>query len=585
MDDINLFSSKSFPLSNLLVEIDNGNIALPELQRPFVWKLSQIRDLFDSLYAGYPAGFILLWEMQGASEKSRMVGINKKQRGPRLLIIDGQQRLTSLYSIFKNKKIYNNQFKEIKPKIAFHPLEEKFEVADASTEKDIYWINDITEFFNSFTHKYINNYIQKLREKIDLDPKEEQKIAESMGRLDKIKSYPFTVLELSSELDVERVSEVFVRVNSKGKSLNQSDFIMTVLSVYASKLREEIERFAAEAKKIPEQNRPSPYNNIFLPQTDHLVRIMVADAFSRGRLKYAHPLLKGRDLEKETESPEIRKKNLKKAEKAIEKALDLKNWHDYIKILKSIGIVDSSLISSGVMMSFVYALYLHTKEVGLDIKESEKFVGAWMFMAILTRRYSGSFESTFERDLQILKKKKDKNYFIETYSKIVESNLTEDLWSVRLPNEILISSSSKNPGYIAYLMTLSMRNTNVLFSSVSLKDVLGGNETYQKNILDRHHLFPVNYLKKKGIRNFKDINQVANYCYIEYPVNIQISDKAPSEYFPKLMKKYGDSVTKKDLKNHALPSEFWKMNYKQFLEERRKLMAQVIKKGVKKFIR
>jgi len=104
MGDKHIFTSKPYPLSNLLDEIENGDIALPDLQRPFVWKPTQIRDLFDSLFQGFPAGFILLWEIT-TEQRIKKIGTGDKKREPRFLVIDGQQRLTSLYSVIKNLEL------------------------------------------------------------------------------------------------------------------------------------------------------------------------------------------------------------------------------------------------------------------------------------------------------------------------------------------------------------------------------------------------------------------------------------------------------------------------------------------------
>lgn len=572
----NLFSSKSFPLSNLLEQIRNGDIALPDLQRPFVWRSTQIRNLFDSLFRGYPVGFILLWEIEGG-ERTRTIGADNPVREPRFLVIDGQQRLTSLYSVLKNEEIVNDKFQKFKPKIAFNPLNGEFEVTNSAIAKDVFWIADITDFFaENSTFTFIREYLEKLKVKHDISEQEERKITSNLERLNQIRSYPFTVLELSPSLDTEMVSEVFVRVNSEGKSLNQSDFVMTVLSVYLPELRENMEKFAFLAKKSPESNQPSPFNTVFIPNADHLIRIIVADAFSRGRLQYAHALLRGRDLETRQESKEIRERNLSKMKESSKRALDLTNWHGFIKILKNIGMVNKSLVSSALTTSFTYALYLYTKQLGANLEELEDFVAGWMYMSVLTSRYIGSPETQFESDLATLKREKNKNYFITTYKRIVASNLTGDFWTINLP-EILTSSSSRNHGYLAYLMVLNVEDVKVLFSETRIRDILGANEVYKKSLIERHHLFPVNYLRKQGVKKVQEINQVANYCYIEYPINIEISDEPPAKYFPELLSK--GLVADEDYFYHAIPQNFWEMPYQDFLAERRKLMANVIKQG------
>jgi hypothetical protein len=579
MADKDIFTSTSYPLLSLLNEIESGDIALPDLQRPFVWKPTQIRDLFDSLFRGYPVGFILLWEI-GTEERTRRIGTEDKKREPRFLVIDGQQRLTSLFSVIKNSEIIDQKFETFKPKISFNPLKAEFEVYNPAIGKDISWISDISGLFTKdSTYSYIRDFLNTLKEKREINAREERDITSNLERLAEIKRYPFTVLQLGSALDVEKVSEVFVRVNSKGKPLNQSDFVMTVLSVYIPELRERIERFSLSAKTVPESNKPSPYNNILQPDTDHLIRAIVADAFSRGRLKYAHVLLKGRDPETRTESEETRKQNLDLFQEATDRTLNLTYWHDFVKILKNIGIVNKSLISSALTIYFTYAFYLHARKLQLDFQELEKFVGSWIYFSVLSSRYIGSPETVFEGDIHSLKRKEEKNYFVQTYKDIIKSNLTQDFWEITLPNNILISSSPRNPAYLAYLMVLNREDVKALFSETRIRDVFGGGEIYKKNLIDKHHIFPANYLKKKGLKN-SEINQVANFCYLEYPLNIKISDKAPKDYFPKLLEKCAEKV----LYYHAIPDKFWEMGYNNFLETRRYLIAKVIKDGVRKIL-
>ncbi len=578
---MSIFTSKSYPLSNLLDEIEDGDIRLPDLQRPFVWKSTQIRDFFDSLFQGFPAGFILLWEIT-TEQKIKEIGTENKKREPRFLVIDGQQRLTSLYSVIKNLNIINEKFETFKPKISFNPLEEKFEVCNSAIEKNIFWIDDISDFFiktKDTTHSYITDFLNNLKSKKEIDDKDEEKITKNLERLATVKSYSFTVLELSSNLDTEMVSEVFVRVNSKGKSLNQSDFVMTVLSVYMPKLRERIERFSLETKTVPTSNNPSPYNNILQPDTDHLIRTIVADAFSRGRLKYAHVLLKGRDPKTHTELEKTRKQNLDLFQEATDRALNLTYWHDFIKILKNIGIVNKSLISSSLTIYFIYAFYLYARKLQLDSQEVEKFVGSWIYFSILSSRYIGSPETVFEEDIHSLSRKEEKDYFINTYKEIINSTFTQDFWNITLPNNKLISSSPRNPTYLSYLMVLNRENAKVLFSETRIRDTLGGGEIYKKNLIDKHHIFPVNYLKNKGFKN-SEINQVANFCYLEYPLNIRISDKNPKDYFPKLLEK----CKEEDLYYHAIPDKFWEMDYDNFLEARRHLIAKVVRNGIRKIL-
>jgi len=579
MSSQNVFASKQFTISNLLDQIEHGDVALPDLQRPFVWKRNQMRDLLDSLYSGYPVGFILLWEI-GGEQQTKTIGEDGKHRDARFLVIDGQQRLTSLYAVLKGKSVKNNDFNWFRPRVAFHPFEERFEVTGTSEEKDPEWITDISEVLQMSTFSFIQTFIENLEQKREVSEADKDQISHAIERLIQIQNYPFTVLELSSELDVEQISEIFVRVNSKGKELNQSDFVMTVLSVYLPELREEIAKFESESKHKPADDTPSPYNTVLEAESRYLVRTIVAQAFNRGPLRYAPPLLRGRNLETKEQSAEQRQENLEHFETATHEVLNLTHWHDFVQILKDMGAVSSSLISSKVAVFYTYALYLHARKIGLNVRERSEFVTAWLLMSLLTGRYSSSSEAVFQQDLQNLKKRHTPEHFKQSYQELVKNQLTEDLWDVRLPNDGLVSSGLTNMVFLTYLMVLNMENVKILFSNTRIRDVMGGEEVYKKNLLDRHHLFPVNYLKSQGVVDHKEINQVANLCYIEYPMNIQISDKAPSEYFPKLLEEVG--ATQEELCLHAIPERFWEMEYQEFLQKRRELMAQVIKESVEK---
>jgi uncharacterized protein with ParB-like and HNH nuclease domain len=222
------FGHKTYDLGYLVDQIKIGTIALPELQRPFLWEKTKVRDLFDSLYKGLPVGYVLLWETYNndSNTKSKAIGTNEKQAPAKFLVIDGQQRLTSLYTVMRGQKVMNKDFKEEKIVISFNPLLEKFEVFNPAIGKDIDWLDDISKLFNADSkHRFVQEFIDKLKVKKDLTIDEENKISNSFSCLEAIVGYNMTVLELVPALDIESVSEIFVRINSKGVVLKQSDFI------------------------------------------------------------------------------------------------------------------------------------------------------------------------------------------------------------------------------------------------------------------------------------------------------------------------------------------------------------------------
>ena len=148
------YEVNNISISTILANIDSGMIAIPEIQRPFVWKRSKVRDLLDSLYKGYPVGYIITWRNADTRLKDGSVAEGKQ------IIIDGQQRITALAASLNGKKVLNDQYKYIDIKIAFNPLKEEFQVTDVSHEKSDEWIPDISQLFeNGFPQfKFISEY-------------------------------------------------------------------------------------------------------------------------------------------------------------------------------------------------------------------------------------------------------------------------------------------------------------------------------------------------------------------------------------------------------------------------------------------
>ena len=573
-----VFNNTNYELNNLVSDVDSGIISLPDLQRPFVWKDTQIRDLIDSLYKGLPTGLIILWKIGDGEGGFKPIGFNKSTT-PNRLVIDGQQRLTSLYAVFTGKPVLDTRYKERNPKIAFNPITDELEVLNKGIQGDPEWINNVTEILNGSLFSFVKEYINTLREsKPDLEFDEDE-IEQRIEAIKNIKHYPFSVLELSSDLNPEEVSEIFVRINSKGKILNQSDFILTLMSVYWDEGRKALEEFSKECK-LPNPSKNSPFNTIkATPDLDHLLRPTVAYSFLRGRLKYAYLILKGRNLENKTTTKEERDKNFNIFKQSQELVLNLKNWHDYCNLIESIGFINyDELISSKFGFYATYGLFLIGKyKFNVDYKNLNRVIGKWFVFSQLTQRYSFSPESSYEQDL--VRFRKENVDFLQTLENIMANELTNDYWNITLP-ERLISSVNNYAGKV-YTVSKIYNKDNILFSKAILKDHLSPLTKSTKKSVDVHHIFPKNYLKKMGVTDKKDFNQQANYIYIEYADNIKISDKAPSEYWPMMIDTLNDHEKEDLMENYTerfdLPHEFWNMDYFDFLNERRKLMAKSIR--------
>ncbi len=558
-----------------------GIIGLPEIQRPFVWNTAKVRDLFDSMYKGFPVGYLLFWSTTNGGQ-AKQIGTNSKQLSPRLLIVDGQQRLTSLYTIIKGKPVLNEDYQEKKLSIAFRPKDAQFEVMDAAILRDPEFIPDISVIWdNSTSHiRFVNDFIKKLNDQFPLTKEMEDTISHNIDRLYDLQHYPFTALELSSNIDEEEVAKVFVRINSQGVKLNQADFILTLMSVFWDEGRKNLEGFSRDCKK-PSTSGPSPFNYFIQPSPDQLLRVCVGLGFKRARLKYAYSILRGKDLQTEKYSDEKRIEQFEILKQSQKYSLDLTNWHEYLNCLKLAGFKSSSMISSDTGLIYSYVFYLMGKQAfKVDHFKLRKLIAKWFFMQAITRRYSSSPETIMEGDLARFREKETSADFSSVLDKLINDALTDDFWNITLVNDLSVSSAT-SPALFAYQASLVILDARVLFSNMKISEFFDPSIKKIKNI-ERHHLFPRNYLKKIDIKEIKETNQIANYAFVEWTDNIEISDKSPSEYLPQYLRRITPEE-KNDLYYwHALMDNWENLDYNKFLEERRKRIAKIIRAGFEK---
>ncbi len=574
-----LFKQVNYSLSKLISDIEMGEIGLPEIQRPFIWPNTKVRDLFDSMYKGFPVGYLLFWA-NGAGGGHRQIGTNPKQKSPHLLIVDGQQRLTSLYAVIKGLPVVRENYQKERIFIAFNPITEKFEVTDAAIRKDPEFIPDISQLWSNDggIFRVAEEYLSRLRATRTLSLEEIKAIQNTINKLDNIQNYPFTALEVSSAADEEQVAEIFVRVNSKGTPLNQADFILTLMSVFWDEGRAELERFC-RAARTPSVTGPSPYNHHIYPDPDQLLRVSVGVGFRRARLSYAYLILRGKDLETGEFSDERRDRQFAVLKSAQEKVLDLQNWHEFLKAIRQAGYVSSQMIISQNALLYSYVFYLLGKyDFGVDHHSLRNAISRWFFMVSLTSRYSSSSESDMEQDLSRLRDIRDAQGYVNVLDNVIRDTLTNDYWEITLPNE-LNTSSSRTPALHAYYAALVLLKAPVLFSDMLVVDLLDPSTKAKKSAIERHHLFPKGYLKRQGITEIRDINQIANYALVEWSDNIDISDEAPASYFRKYQQRYNRDEWATVSFLHALPDGWEYMDYPAFLEARRKGIARVIRQG------
>ena len=579
-----LFKEVRYTLGGLVNGIGMGQIGLPDIQRPFVWSNAKVRDLFDSMYRGYPVGFFLFWETGADGVETKVIGDTNKQKVPSLLIVDGQQRLTSLYAVIRREAVLSENFEREHIRIAFRPQTGTFVVPDATTERDPEYILDISEVFNRPTHKTIADYLKRLTAaRVVVSDAEEEQVAEAIGRLAGLTNFPFIALELSQQCTEEQVADVFVRINSEGKKLNQSDFILTLMSVFWDKGRTELEAFCRAARQPGPVGQPSPFNAIFQPDPDHLLRVDVGVAFRRARLEHVYSLLRGKDLTTGESNPQNRTKQFDKLRDAQSDVLNLTYWADFLNIVRAAGYRNAKHISSVNALVFAYQLYLLGRtEYAVDGFKLKSAIARWLFMSLLTGRFTSSPESRMEQDLAELRELKTSDQFLARLAEVEVATLTDDYWTKTLPME-LATSAGRSPALFGFYAAQTLLGAKALFSKSPVVDLLDPPAQGQKKALERHHLFPRQYLKNKlNIDSVRDINQIANYALVEWDDNIAISDGPPSAYWPEYAKRFGDEALTQMRTWHALPDSWWNMSYGEFLAARRPLIAEVIRAGYQK---
>lgn len=586
MDQI--YSPTTLTVTKLIEKIDSGELGLPELQRPFVWKDQKVCDLFDSMMRGYPVGYLMLWECP-TLEKKKTIGTEAHSfEAPREVIIDGQQRLTSLYAVIKGKKVLNASYVEKEIIISYSPLQNKFLVGNAAVKKSPEWIYNISKAYNTNSYTFTTAFLDRLKKSredkgLTLTNEEIETISNNIVALVGLKEHGLSVFSIKSSAEEEDVSEIFVRVNSKGTPLTQNDFILTLLSLYWEEGRKEIEQFSKDSI-APKTGVTTSYNQITDVSAQDIVRVIMAYAFNRGRLQYGYKLLRGSDFDKKGQVDEnLREERFAIMKEKLPDVLNVHVWHEFLKAIMNAGYLNDTLILSGNTVFYAYAFYLIAKyRFGASYNENLHLTSLWFFFAALTSLYSGSFESTIENHLNSIKEMQTLDEYKQFILERVSSSLTNDYFNVTLPgSDGFAVSGNGNNAWFAYVASLNILNAKVLFSKSSLltsKLFEVGTDGNRKS-LEKHHLFPKKYLKSIGYKD-RDMNQMANYAYIDWKDNQEILDEAPSVYYPVICKgRTAEEICLMEEEN-ALPHGWEKMQYEEFLEERRKLMAKKVQQAV-----
>ncbi|GLB68745.1 GmrSD restriction endonuclease domain-containing protein [Arthrobacter mangrovi] len=585
-----LFKPVGWNVQSLVDNVHSGVIQLPDLQRPFVWPKAKIRDLLDSMYRGYPVGELMFWNVS-QEDTSRAISGATNRAGSHQ-IIDGQQRLTSLYAVFKGSPVRDADYNSRSMVIAFNPFTEKFEVTNRAIENSADWIPNVSEFFlNPFKiKKAFKKRYEEAKE--ELNEEHEELLEDRLGKLDRLRSYEFTVVEIQPSADKKVVADIFVRINSEGVSLKAADFILTWLSVFWPEGREQLEAFARDSRLTPQRaseiaDRPvawTPVNNYLAVDAGQLVRVLVAVGQNRAKLGDAYNALQAKDRHTGFVNAERQEVELNKLRSGLPLVLKELHWTEFMRCLAVAGFKSRKMITSDMNILSSYALWIIGRtRFNVDLAVLRNLMARWLLMSQLSGRYTGSSETQLQKDLDRLTApdSRDESAFVSTLESIIAAELSDDFWTLRMPDTLITSSAALSPAYQTYLAALNILDADMFMLNNKVQQWMDPSLPAPKGT-EGHHLYPRKYLEKVvGIKDLKKINQVANFAPTDWSTNLWISDRAPSEYWPALIRErdFSGSELGRQMFWHALPEDWETLSFDEFLQERRILMAQVTRAG------
>lgn len=588
------YSVHQQPVETLLTWIKSGDIAIPEIQRPFVWKAARVRDLIDSLYQGYPVGYIITWRNPDVKLKNGELSAGKK------VLIDGQQRITALTAAIVGQRVLNNNYKEIYIRIAFNPITEKFDVLNKAYENSSEWINSINPIINDEI-----SISKAIREYMNANPEADQDlIEERIENLKRIKTKQVGIIELDHSLDIDTVTEIFIRINQKGVVLSNADFVMSKIAADekhgGNRMRKLIDYFCRlvvdkDFNKHIIDNDPEFHgheyykaikwmatgsDDLFVPNYIDFLRVAYTYKFSRGKFSDLVALLSGRNFETRTYEDEISERSFQSLADGLLDFVNQTSYQRFLMLIHSTGLISEKLISSKNSLNFSYALYLKLRKDGLPDAEIQHYVKRWLIMALLIGRYSGSADSMIDEDIRQINEKGIGDYL----ANMEQSHLGEGFWEFGLVST-LETSSINNNAYNVYLAAQCQSNGKAfLAKSMKISSLID-----QRG--DVHHIFPKKYLMDNGFGQTA-YNQVASFVFTEQSTNIKVGKLSPAEYMNKVKTQIASKIydistvdseglLNENLLQNDIPIiilEADHNSYEVFLKERRVLMAQKIKK-------
>lgn len=576
------YSLNQYAVETLLTWIKSGDIAIPEIQRPFVWTPAKVCGFIDSLYHGYPVGYLITWPKSGIPLREGPTSTRER------VLIDGQQRMMALRTALLGEKVFDKKYRRKQIQIAFHPNRESFAVSSASLHQESGWISDISLIFdpNTSQHRLIDEYCEA-NQGVD-----RYEIAERIDQLWQIRNNALGVIELDPDLDVETVVEIFVRINQTGVRLSSADFIMSKMAASEQYnghlLRKSIDYFCHLAT-VPEVHSDlvedvafanTDYfhamewlrnwgDNLYVPAYTDMLRVVFTSEFKRGDLSDLVHSLSGSSSAAA----------FQQLANGIMRYMSETNFKRFVMILRSAGFIDPAMTKAKNAVNSAYILFLILRSQNVPPEQIEKLVRRWFVMSVLTGRYSKGPQMTFGEDIRGLTAEEG----VAAYVNRLDRTALSDAFWAELPQ--LMDTSGTGGIYFNVFLASQVKagEKGFLSRDVTVRDLLEG----QKDI---HHVFPQNYLQNQEVAK-RQRSQIANLVVMQKEINIAINDTAPATYFSELLigcadgqPAYGGIDTSDELQEnleaHCIPEGIGTSifeNYDDFLRERRKLMAAKIR--------
>jgi hypothetical protein len=587
------YSVNQHHISTFLAFVRDGQIAIPEVQRPFVWDNSKVRDLLDSLYKGYPIGYVITWQNPNVRLKDGKLSEGKK------ILIDGQQRITALKAAILGDYVINKDYNRVRIKIAFNPQTEAFEVQNPAILKDRAWIPDISEVLNAAS------MMQVLRDYLDVNPEVNSVFVErTISNLLSIQHKQVGTIDLAHDLDIETVTEIFIRINSQGVVLSQADFAMSKIAsnekFEGPNLRKAIDYFChlSVAPQFYEHIRDNDKDfaqtdyframawlkdekdDLYDPSYTDMLRVTFSSEFTRGKLSDLVSLLSGRNFETREYEETISADTFLRMKESTLRYMKEDNFKKFVMIVRSAGFIDPDMIRSMNALNFAYIVYLKLRNDGVPQAQIGRLVSRWLVFTILTARYSGAADASFDYDIRQIASRPFEDYF----RSLEQANLSDAFWDFGIIQR-LEGSVTSSPVFNVFLAAQVKGNDKGFLSrDITVADIL----LYKGDI---HHVFPKKFMKTNN-KSRGDYNQVANYVLMQQEINIAIGAKSPDIYFNEVKNqsmgaplKYGaiDSYDELlgNLQTHCIPESIFSTtinDYPAFLTERRRLMAHKIRR-------